>query len=35
MEELKKALQKYANDSIKQARSNLNLTGFAGKKKKD
>ena len=34
MEELKKALQKYANDSIKQARSNLNLTGFAGKKRK-
>jgi hypothetical protein len=34
MEELKKALKKYADDSIKQARSNLNLTGFAGKKRK-
>ena len=34
MEELKKALEKYAADSIKQARSNLNLTGFAGKKRK-
>ena len=34
MEELKKALQEYADESIKQARSNLNLTGFAGKKRK-
>ena len=34
MEKLKKALQEYADQSIKQARSNLNLTGFAGKKRK-
>ena len=34
MKKLKKALQEYADESIKQARSNLNLTGFAGKKRK-
>jgi hypothetical protein len=34
MKELKKALEEYAAESIKQARSNLNLTGFAGKKRK-
>lgn len=34
MNELKKAIENYADDAIEEARSNLNLTGFAGKKRK-
>ena len=34
MTNLKEALQVYGKESIKQAKSNLNLTGFAGKKRK-
>jgi len=34
MSSLKEALEVYAEESVKQAKSNLNLTGFAGKKRK-